>query len=340
MAQTFRILSLSGGGYLGLYTAQILAGIEERCGRPLRDHFDLVAGTSIGGILALSIAAGLPMKEVSACFVEHGQAIFSPRPGPEGYVSFFKDVMRFVRHSKYDGRALRQTCLTLFGKRHTLSDLPIRVICPAANLTTGKPEIFRTPHLADRHHAQTRLVDVALATSAAPALLPLHKIGENYFADGGIFANAPDLIAIDEAEHRMGIPLSAIDMLAIGTTMTDYGLRAPRQAAFGLKDWLEGQRIVKVTIAMQQQLATESVSTRLGPRYLRLDRDQKPQDIPHLGLDIATRRATDILSRMAKDTLAEAPWTEIDRRFLAADDPSQGRRHFAPLSPLIKEITL
>ena len=54
----FQILSLSGGGFLGLYTAAMLAELEERSGKPLNQCFDLIAGTSIGGIIALGLAAG------------------------------------------------------------------------------------------------------------------------------------------------------------------------------------------------------------------------------------------------------------------------------------------
>jgi uncharacterized protein len=54
----FQILSLSGGGYLGLYTAKVLAGLEEEMGGHTADHFDLIAGTSVGGIIGLVDTGG------------------------------------------------------------------------------------------------------------------------------------------------------------------------------------------------------------------------------------------------------------------------------------------
>lgn len=63
----FRILALAGGGYLGLYTATVLAALEERCGVPLGQRFDLIAGTSVGGILAVALAYEVPMPGSSTC---------------------------------------------------------------------------------------------------------------------------------------------------------------------------------------------------------------------------------------------------------------------------------
>src|SRR5689334_377836 len=60
----FRILSLAGGGYLGLYTACVLTELEERIGEPLGRRFDLIAGTSVGGILAIALAFETPMRTV------------------------------------------------------------------------------------------------------------------------------------------------------------------------------------------------------------------------------------------------------------------------------------
>lgn len=76
---TFQILSLSGGGYLGLYTASVLAKLEEQSGRRIVDMFDLLAGTSIGGIIALGLAAGTSAAEIRDAFLENGEAIFGKR---------------------------------------------------------------------------------------------------------------------------------------------------------------------------------------------------------------------------------------------------------------------
>src|SRR5512141_400111 len=72
----FRILSLAGGGYLGMYTACVLAELEERAGEPLARRFDLIAGTSVGGILAIALGFEMPMQTVKDLFLEQGTKIF------------------------------------------------------------------------------------------------------------------------------------------------------------------------------------------------------------------------------------------------------------------------
>lgn len=69
----FQVLALSGGGYRGLYTAKILADIESELGGPVGRHFDLIAGTSIGGILALAVALEILPGKWSRCLNNTGK---------------------------------------------------------------------------------------------------------------------------------------------------------------------------------------------------------------------------------------------------------------------------
>jgi len=74
--KSFQILSLSGGGFLGLYTIKIIEKIEEDLGKPISHCFDLIAGTSIGGIVALALAAEIPAKDIRKAFEDNGEKIF------------------------------------------------------------------------------------------------------------------------------------------------------------------------------------------------------------------------------------------------------------------------
>lgn len=101
----FRILSLSGGGYLGLYTAALLARLEQEHGGPLGRRFDLIAGTSVGGMLALALAFEVPMARVVELFRAHGEDMFSARNLPTGAVTRLIDLTRSVMGPTYKGAA-------------------------------------------------------------------------------------------------------------------------------------------------------------------------------------------------------------------------------------------
>ncbi|HEY9598951.1 MAG TPA: patatin-like phospholipase family protein, partial [Cyanophyceae cyanobacterium] len=76
----FRILSLDGGGIRGLVSAYILQEIETKLKEnnkpPLREHFDMIAGTSTGSILAAGIALGYPINELIEIYETRGLEIF------------------------------------------------------------------------------------------------------------------------------------------------------------------------------------------------------------------------------------------------------------------------
>src|SRR5688500_5321895 len=84
-ADRFQVLALSGGGFRGLYTAKVLADLETEIGGPIARHFDLIAGTSVGGILALAVAMEIPARRIVELFVEHGEEIFKKRLSLGGF---------------------------------------------------------------------------------------------------------------------------------------------------------------------------------------------------------------------------------------------------------------
>lgn len=110
---TFQILSLSGGGFLGLYTASVLADLEERIGAPLASRFDLIAGTSVGGIIALGIANEIPAATIKKLFEDRGSSIFSDRVPPRTTLEKARDVLRSAFRPKYQAAALRDTILEI-----------------------------------------------------------------------------------------------------------------------------------------------------------------------------------------------------------------------------------
>src|ERR1700735_3265446 len=99
----FQILSLSGGGYFGLFTVSVIAELERRIAAPIATRFDLIAGTSIGGILAIGLANEIPAAGIKAAFEAEGTAIFSGRNPPRTVWGKTRDVLRSTFKPKYDG---------------------------------------------------------------------------------------------------------------------------------------------------------------------------------------------------------------------------------------------
>lgn len=321
MRVAFQILSLSGGGFLGLYTATVLAELEERSGKPLNQCFNLIAGTSIGGIIALGLAAGRPASHIRDAFIEHGPRIF-PGAAPKTKIASLLRFARNVPKPLYGAAPLRDTVEQIVGKDTRMSDLTRPVVIPSVNLTKGGPKVFKTGH-HPRFVLDWRLkvADVALATSAAPTYFPAHRIGDELFADGGMFANSPDMIATHEAEMFLGARREDIHVLSVGTTTTDFAVSSSLDPDMGVWGWTRNQRLTDVMIGSQQALINDMMKHVLADRYMRIDRRQADEQRSELALDVATPGAVANLQSIARASFAEVSADERLRAFLAHEAP-------------------
>lgn len=300
----FRILALAGGGYLGLYSACVLARLEALAREPLGRRFDLIAGTSVGGILAVALAFELPMEQLMKLFLENGTEVFSRRLLPSGAVGLLFNLTRSVAGPKYDGVALRDALATCLGER-TLGNARHRLVVPAVNVTRCLTKIFKTPHApGSRGDERVRAVDVTMATCAAPTYFPAVRIGGDLFADGGMFAVAPDQVALHRSEHFMGVDASRISMLSIGTATEGYWLVEGVDEDAGAVGWLADGRLILTLVSVQQQHMQAMMEDQLGARYVRLDAPWPPY--AGLGIDIATPAAAATLVELARRSMQDA----------------------------------
>lgn len=191
-----RILSLGGGGIKGAATAAYLAHLEQASGRRIANCFDLIAGTSTGGIIAIALALGVSASDLVQFYVKDGPSIFPedrPTAGITGYVA------RFSR-SNYEAGALQKALAGRIADR-LLGEASTRLVVPAVQPARAEMYLFKTRHhpLFRQDH-RLRAIDVAMATSAAPTFLPQHVVtGKGPFADGGLWANNPVGVAVTEA---------------------------------------------------------------------------------------------------------------------------------------------
>ncbi|MEU8205819.1 CBASS cGAMP-activated phospholipase [Streptosporangium sp. NPDC049046] len=259
--ERFQILALDGGGFRGMFSAAVLARLEEDLDIRIVDHFDLIAGTSTGGIIALGLGLGLSPKEIVDFYTGHGPRIFRNRSKLR--------VMRHLLRAKYGAGPLREALTEVFGER-TFGESTKRLVITSYNLRADDVYLFRTPHLQTlKRDWRESAVNVALATSAAPTYLPGMSLDGARLVDGGVWANNPTMVALTEAVGPLGVPLKAIRVFSLGTT-TEVRNRHRRLDHGGLLPWASDA--VEVLMRAQSESAAKQARHFLGKdNVLRLN---------------------------------------------------------------------
>ncbi|UYO55184.1 CBASS cGAMP-activated phospholipase [Rhodopseudomonas palustris] len=296
----FQILALSGGGYRGLFSTAILAKLEAQAGKPLHKCFDLIAGTSIGGIVALGLGLGKSADSIKQMFLDRGEAIFPKGEKPTGRYGKLKARWREWNGPKYDGTELRAAIAEMFETGARLGDAKTRLLISSVNMTKGSVQMFKTAHHPDfLNDHKLSVVDIAMATSAAPLFFPMARVENSNFIDGGIVANAPDLCAVHEATTFLGRQTDEISVLSIGTTTSKFSLPNSLGREFGQKHWLENDRLASTVMSSQQQMVQFMMGHLLKDRFVRFDEEPSAEQICDLGMDLASEARRTTLLGMA-----------------------------------------
>lgn len=198
MKKPFKILCIDGGGIKGLYSAKVLSVFEETYNTSCSDHFDLICGTSTGGIIALAVSQKIPMVKVVDFYKEYGPKIFSKKNRWWPVKDTYRSLKQVLISSKYSQKHLKRALQEQFGDK-TIKDSHNLLCIPAYNMTNARPRIFKKDYEEFNQDDKKTYVDVALATSAAPTYLPVVEIDNIMYADGGLFANNPTIIGLTEA---------------------------------------------------------------------------------------------------------------------------------------------
>ncbi len=254
----FQILAIDGGGLKGIFASAALAALEKDFDTDLRQHFDLIAGTSTGGLIALALAAGVRPSQVRDLYVENARTLFPARWGRRPS----------WRRAKYSSAPLRKLLEAMLGTR-TLADSPVRLAIPAFDLASNDVYLFRTPHheRLRRDHREL-LVDVGLATAAAPTYFPAHRLRGLRLVDGGVWANNPTMLAVVEGLSSCGATHGSIRVLNVGTT-TEVKQRPGRLDNGGLLAW-RGDGL-DVVLRGQGLASANHAGLLLGAPISRLD---------------------------------------------------------------------
>ena len=279
----FCMLSLDGGGARGYMSAKILEHVEAHLdavtGRslPLGARFDLITGTSTGGIIALALAVGWSAREIAGFYQTHLPEIFGSAMRRRAIPRYYKP--------KYRSAALRRSVDEIFAEK-TFADVRTDVCVVAVSLLNARPHIFRSDYVKSAlPRSSERLADVAMATSAAPTYFKAHST-QNFsdLADGGLCANNPTLVGIAEAfrfgrESRRGsapprdlgaICADRLAVLSVGTgeqCAMPYEPEALQDA--GVLQW--GAQFHNVAIESQSQLTHTLSKSLIGSAYRRIN---------------------------------------------------------------------
>jgi predicted acylesterase/phospholipase RssA len=204
-----RVLSFDGGGIRGLYQAKLLEKLKAS-GLDVAKRADIVAGTSTGAIVAAALAIGKEPDAISALYSTVGVTVFPPR----GRVRrAFGDPTWYFSHNSYSAAVLREALENELGKTTKLGDCARRLIIPAISLNQYKLKVFDSRDDSDKNYG---LVDVVLASAAAPTYFPPAKVGDTHYVDGGLCCNNPAFRAVARLSGEQ-VDLSRIYVLSIST---------------------------------------------------------------------------------------------------------------------------
>lgn len=237
----FQILSLDGGGIRGAFIAAFLADIERRYQTRITDHFDIITGTSTGGIVAIGLGMGLSAGQIQGFYAENGPSIFPSLIPPSLRRIPFSGLLeprnyRSLLRRKFSNKPLQEALdQALDGK--PLGRSTTRLVIPAYDLQRNAVKLFKTAH-HERFRSDYLLSasEVALATSAAPTFFQAASSANRFFVDGGLWANDPIMVGISEAIGVLGQAPEDLRVLSIGT-LDEVRALAKTRLSGGMAFW-------------------------------------------------------------------------------------------------------
>ncbi len=264
-----RILTIDGGGIKGVFPASFLASIEDDIGDNVANYFDLIVGTSTGGIIALALGLGFSARETLEFYEKLGPNIFAGNR--------FLRTIRQLGVSKYTHEPLRAALKSQFGDRK-LGESTKRLVIPSLNLETGEVHVYKTSHHPRlQRDYKEKVIDIALATASAPTYFPTHRSAAGTpLIDGGVWANNPVGLAVVEAigKEMLNWPLDSLKVLSLGCTTEPFAVGLGRKWALGFGYW--GFKIADVFMTGQS-------SASLGTAQLLIGHSNVVRISPHVG---------------------------------------------------------
>lgn len=288
----FKILSIDGGGIRGIFPAMFLANLEAELKLKKKDNwqiyqnFDMICGTSTGGIIAIALALGIPAQEIYELYLENANVIFGSKRSwwkQFGFSSHPREPLEKLIQEKFK-KANN-------GKDPILKDCKTNICIPVFDLLEGKPSVLKKDHhprfKRDYHIPAYK---AALATSAAPVYFDpytseykdLKEVTQPFKnkVDGGVFANNPTLLGIIESEIALYQKRENLRVLSIGTGYQKFSDAADRKK-WGILYWINPWRKRIIDLFMQAQSQQVENLVYLLQNGIDKEKKENPNFIHH-----------------------------------------------------------
>ncbi|XP_047336451.1 patatin-like protein 2 [Impatiens glandulifera] len=336
------ILSIDGGGIRGIIPATILTYLEAQLKEldgddaRLADYFDIMAGTSTGGLMTAMLATPnkdrrplYKAEDITPFYLEHGPKIF---PQKRGMFTGLFTQMKMLMGPKYDGKYLHGIIKEKLGDIH-ISQTLTNIVIPTFDIKSLQPIIFSTFEVKERPFLNAKLSDICISTSAAPTYLPAHTFStkdkdgntrEFNLIDGGVAANNPTLVATTQvtkeifAANQDFFPIKPMDFgrflvisLGTGSAKIEEKYNGKMAAKWGLMSWLLNDGSTPL-IDVFSQSSADIVDLHLSvlfqalhseDKYLRIQDDTLSGTIA--SVDVSTKENLENLVNTGKNLLKQ-----------------------------------
>ncbi|WP_417858644.1 CBASS cGAMP-activated phospholipase [Xanthomarina gelatinilytica] len=282
----FKILSIDGGGIKGVFPAMFLMLLEDELKNrsdgktKIYQHFDLITGTSTGGIIAIALALGISAKEIYLLYLDNAKKIFGNKKS-----FFFGQIFKSAHERNFLEKLVREKFKEANGGiEPRLKDCKTDICIPIYDLIQGNPSVLKTKyHPAFERDYHIPAYQVAMATSAAPTYfdpysteyIDLNGTKKDFSnkVDGGVMANNPTLVALLEAIKAFKVDMSDLEILSLGTGYKKFTDGNSRKK-WGLYYWMrknKRKRLIELFMQSQSQLVANYISLL----YQGIDKSEK-----------------------------------------------------------------
>ncbi|KAL2318600.1 hypothetical protein Fmac_032476 [Flemingia macrophylla] len=335
------ILSIDGGGIRGIIPATIIAFLESQLQEldgedaRLADYFDVISGTSTGGLVTAMLTApdnnNRPLfsaKEIKPFYMEHCPKIFPQHSGIGG--TTLAKLVRSMGGPKYDGKYLHGLVREKLGDIR-LHETLTNVVIPTFDIKSMQPVVFSSYQVKKSTILDAKLSDICISTSAAPTYLPAYNFSnqdsegnlhEFNLIDGGVCANNPTLVSMNDVTKQiikenpdffsikpMEYGRFLIISIGTGTAKNEEKFNAAMAAKWGLLDWLTHSGTTPLIDIFSQSsadmvdfhLSALTQALRSQDNYLRIQDDTLTGT--NSSVDIATKENLEKLCQIGENLL-------------------------------------